>query len=139
MGEEGTIRLKILTPDASCLEEEVSGVMVPGEEGYFGVLPGHIPLFSRVKPGRLTYWMGKSIRHFAVGGGYAEVLPNAVTIFVDVAEPGERIDRKRAELELHRAEEILLREKDEEKRRRAEYSRAKALARLEVAKLVKGG
>jgi F-type H+-transporting ATPase subunit epsilon len=137
-GDGGGIRLKIITPDAIRLDKLVDEVVAPGEEGYFGVLPGHIPFFSLIKPGSLSYRIEGVIDHFAVGRGYAEVLPDAVTLFVDVAEARERINGKRAELELHRAEEVLAREQEAEKREKAEYSRAKALARLEVIRSGRG-
>jgi F-type H+-transporting ATPase subunit epsilon len=89
------ITLNIVTPDQSH-SFEVDEVVMPGQEGDFGVLPGHTPLFAGLRTG-------------AVSVGFAEVLPGRVTVIAQVAERAEDLDEARAEAGMSRAEEMLKR------------------------------
>ena len=101
------IRLDIVTPDRHVLTEEVDEVNIPGSEGYFGVLPGHLPLLTMIGTGVLSYQL-KGKRHpFAVNGGFAEVLPDRVIIMADTLERPEEIDVERAREAKDRAEKML--------------------------------
>ena len=132
-----TLKLDVVTPSRLVVSEEITELVAPGSEGYFGVLPGHLPFITTLKMGELTYWMGREEHHLAVSKGYAEVRGETVSILVDAAERAEEIDVERAERARERAE-ARLREwaagKEEIDSVRAEAALYRALARLEVAR-----
>jgi F-type H+-transporting ATPase subunit epsilon len=129
------LTLEIVTPDRSVVAEKVDEVEIPGAEGYFGVLPGHTPLLAMLQVGELWYRKGNETVHLAIAFGFAEVLPDRVTILAQFAEKADEIDIARAEAAKRRAEErvstpILASEMDYE---RARIAMMKALIRLQVA------
>ena len=100
------LTLNIVTPDHA-YSHEVDEVSLPGSEGDFGVLPGHTPLFAALRTGQMYYRQG-TVKHFlAVSIGFAEVLPDKVTVLAQVAERAEDLDQARAEAGMTRAEEML--------------------------------
>ena len=101
------LRLAFVTPERAIVHEEVDELQLPGEEGYFGVLPGHAPLLAALATGEMWYRKGAD-RHYAfIDGGFAEVLPDQVSVLAQVAERAEDIDTQRAEAAKRRAEEQL--------------------------------
>src|SRR3712207_4839443 len=103
------IALEIVTPDRSIVREDVDELQLPGSEGYLGVLPGHTPLLTTLAVGEMWYRIGGETHYLAVAGGFAEVLPDRVTILANVAERAQDIDVTRAEAAKKRAEERLAR------------------------------
>jgi F-type H+-transporting ATPase subunit epsilon len=101
------IQLEIVTPSGVVVRESVDEVEAPGVEGHFGVLPGHRPFMSQLRAGELRYRTGKENHFVAVHWGFAEILPNKVTVLVETAELAEDIDLQRAETAKRRAEERL--------------------------------
>jgi len=128
------LRLDIVTPDRLVAHDSVSGVTLPGKNGYLGILPGHAPLLTELVPGELIY-SRDGVKHFvAVTWGFAEVLPDRVIVLVQSAERAEEIDIARAEQAKQRAEERLTRFSDPEvDLERARESLRRAMARLETA------
>jgi F-type H+-transporting ATPase subunit epsilon len=124
--------LQIVTPDRLVVQERVDEVQVPGSEGYFGVLPGHTPLLASLAVGELWYRQGQEKTYVAIASGFAEVLPDRVTILAKLAEKAEEIDVERAEAARHRAEERLAQKADVDFER-ARAALGKALTRLQVA------
>src|SRR6478609_472183 len=127
-----TIELQIVTPDKLVLKENVDEVEIPGSQGYFGVLPGHTPLLAELAVGELWYRKGQEKTYLAIAYGFAEVLPERVTVLAQIAERAEDIDPSRAEEAKKRAESRL-----REAARDVDYERArtalqKSLARLQV-------
>ena len=128
------LSLEIATPMRLVVAETVDEVVVPGIEGYFGVLPGHAPFLTTLGIGQLTYRQGRDERHLAVSGGFAEVRNDKVIVLADTAETPEEIDRARAERSRERAERRLTgRTQDEIDHVRASGALARALTRLQVA------
>src|SRR5216684_1508021 len=99
------IELVIVTPEKQLLREKVVEVQMPGENGYLGILPGHAPLMTELGIGELSYHDigGKESAHFALVRGFAEVLPDRVTVLAETAERAEEIDLQRANIALQRA------------------------------------
>ncbi len=131
-----TLQLDVVTPTRLAVSARVTEVMAPGSEGYFGVLPGHIPFITTLKAGHLTYWNGNEEHHLAVSRGYAEVRGDRVSILVDTAEDAEEIDVPRAERARERAERRIQEWASGSEAidyARAEAALRRALARLEVA------
>jgi F-type H+-transporting ATPase subunit epsilon len=103
----GRITLEVVTPERLVLSTVVDEVSAPGALGYFGVLPGHTPFLTTLGMGELGYRIGNQWEYLAITWGYAEVLPNKVTILTETAEMAEEIDIERAERAKRRAEERL--------------------------------
>src|SRR5919106_6021534 len=127
-----SIELQIVTPDRMLVREQVDEVQIPGAEGYFGVLPGHTPLLASLTVGELWYRKGQEKTYLSIAFGFAEVLPDRVTILAKLAERAEDIDVERAEAARQRAEERLAQKSDIDYER-ARAALAKALTRLQVA------
>src|SRR5881409_4014394 len=108
-----TIELTIVTPERAVVDEAVDELQIPGSEGYFGVLPGHAPLFSELKVGEVSYRKGDRWTFLAVAWGFVEVLPNQVRILAETAERAQEIDLERAMRAKQRAEERISRGGDE--------------------------
>lgn len=133
------LRLEFVTPERAITHEDVDEVEIPGEEGYFGALPGHAPLLAALRPGMLWYRKGAEKTYAFIGGGFAEVLPDRVTILAQVAERAEEIDVQRAEAAKRSAEASLSSAKpmpamDLE---RARIAALRAIARLQVSRHVR--
>ena len=78
-------RLEIVTPMGAVYHGDATSVIAPGTEGYLGVLPGHAPLITSLKPGKLTFRGEGRRRELAVGAGYIEITPSSVIIIIEYA------------------------------------------------------
>ncbi len=127
------VAFELVSPEKLLLSEDVEMVVVPGEEGNFGVLPGHAPLISLVRPGVIDVWEGgKVARRLFVAGGFAEVTTERCTVLAEEAMPVEDIDRAEVEARLRDLREDLEDAKDEKERRLVEGAIAVAEAKLEA-------
>ena len=129
-----SFRLRIITPERVFYEGEVDMVEFNTTEGEIGVLPGHIPMTVIVKPGILNIYEAESEKHAALHSGFAEILPEQITILAEIIEWPEEIDEQRAEEARQRAEERLRTRTPETDIARAETALLRALARIEVLK-----
>jgi F-type H+-transporting ATPase subunit epsilon len=127
------LTLEIVTPDRSVVTERVDEVEIPGAEGYFGVLPGHTPLLATLAVGELWYRKGAEKVYVSIAFGFAEVLPDRVTILAELAERPEEIDVTRAEAARRRAEERLASRSQDVDYERARIALMKSLVRLQVS------
>ncbi|HUE86827.1 MAG TPA: F0F1 ATP synthase subunit epsilon [Vicinamibacterales bacterium] len=125
------LRLNIVTPDQS-LSYEVDEVAMPGQEGDFGVLPGHTPLFAGLRTGTMWYRQGAEKHFLAVSVGFAEVLPDRVTVLAQVAERAEDLDEARAQAGMARAEEMMAAMPHEMDFERARLSLLRTLQQLQA-------
>jgi F-type H+-transporting ATPase subunit epsilon len=125
--------LQIVTPDRLVVREQVDEVQIPGSEGYFGVLPGHTPMLAALAVGEMWYRKGAEKTYVALAFGFAEVLPDGVTILAQLAERAEEIDVERAEAAATRAEARLAGPRSEIDYERARIALAKSLSRLQVS------
>jgi F-type H+-transporting ATPase subunit epsilon len=101
------IQLEIVTPEQIFFSGEVDEVNVPGAEGYLGILPGHAPLLSELRIGVISYRQGSQESHLFCSWGFAEVLPNRVSVLAEVAKSPDQIDVKQARAERDEAEKLL--------------------------------
>jgi len=131
------IHLQIVSADRSLVNEQVDEVEVPGEDGYFGVLPGHTPLLAVLGAGELWYRIGNDKVYLAIAFGFAEVQPDQMAVLAEIAERAEDIDVARAEAAKKRAEERLARPTIDIDFERARVALMKALVRLQVASRAK--
>ena len=134
MAIPNTIRLEFVTPARQLATEDVDEVQLPGEDGFFGVLPGHAPLLAALAPGQMWYRKGAEKRYAFVGGGFAEVVPDRVSILAPIAEAAEEIDQARAEAARRRAEERLQKPVPEIDFERARIALLRSIGRLETSK-----
>ena len=131
---EKQLLLEVVTPDRLVLSTEAEVVVLPGVEGQFGVLPGHIPFLSALEIGEMYYKAGGKTEYLAVSGGFAEVTGEKVTIVAESAEVGREIDVERARRAQERAEKRLAAAKTEEiDWARAEAAMRRSLMRMKVA------
>jgi F-type H+-transporting ATPase subunit epsilon len=128
------LNLEVATPARLVVAETVDEVVIPGSQGYFGVLPGHAPLLATLGVGELMYRKGTAQYHLALTGGFAEVRNDKVIVLAENAERPDEIDRDRAQKAKDRAERRLSgREGAEIDFARAQAALARALIRLQVA------
>jgi F-type H+-transporting ATPase subunit epsilon len=130
------IDLRIVYPDRLIVHEQVDEVQIPGSQGYFGVLPGHTPMLAALTVGELWYRKGQEKTFVAIALGFAEVLPDRVTILAKAAERAEDIDVERAEAARRRAEERLGHTRSDVDTERARIALMKALVRIQVSSRV---
>jgi F-type H+-transporting ATPase subunit epsilon len=98
-----SIKLEIVTPQATVYSEDVDMVTLPGIEGQIGILPHHVRLMTRLVPGEMIVRSSGQVRFMAVGEGLIEVTGDRVSIVTDMAVPTESIDEAKAEEARQRA------------------------------------
>ena len=102
------IKLEVVTPEHEVVNEAVQIVMAPGSLGEFGVLIGHTPFMTSLKTGEVCYDDASGNRKcVCISGGFAEALPDKVTILTEAAEKCEDIDVSRATAAKERAEKRI--------------------------------
>ena len=130
------VEFELVSPEKLMISERVAMVVVPGEEGDFGVLARHAPVISTVRPGVINVHNGGKItERIFVAGGFAEVTAARCTVLAEQAVPIAEIDRAAAEQQLRDAREDLADAKDEAERRAAEKQIAVAEAMIQAAGL----
>jgi F-type H+-transporting ATPase subunit epsilon len=129
------VAVRIVSVEASLFEGEADFLLCRGLEGELGVLPGHAPLMTVLKPGELLLRSGGEEQHLFVGGGFLEVLPDRVTVLADVAERAEEINEPAAEEARKRAQERLSGELSADEQREMEMLLEQAEARLRLARM----
>ncbi len=123
------IQLEVVTPEKAVVNEAVKTVVAPGVLGEFGVLIGHTPFLTTIKTGMVRYIDVKGEENYLfVSGGFAEALPDKLTILAESAERREDIDTERAKDSMERAERRLA-----EKEKDAQIDRVRAKAALDRA------
>jgi len=123
------VKLEVVTPDKAIVSEEVKIVMAPGSLGEFGVLIGHTPFLTTLKTGIIRYTDAQGTeRYVFVNGGFAEALPDKVTVLAESSERRKDVDLDRAKAAMERAEKRL-----EEVRTKADIDTGRAKAALERA------
>jgi len=119
----GNIRLEVVTPETYVVDEEAQIVVAPGSLGEFGVLIGHTPFLTTLKAGEMHYTDASGAQRYVfVSGGFAEALPDKVTVLAESAERRKDIDVDRAKAAMERAQERLAQSKAEN----IDFNRAKA-------------
>ena len=131
------IELIIVTPQRQLLREKVASVQLPGASGELGILPGHAPLITELGNGELSYKAsgGGEQVVLAVLSGFAEVLPDRVTVLAETAERPEEIDVERAKEALARAEKRLASIDPDVDWDRATVALQRALVRIKVGEI----
>lgn len=102
-----TLQLELVTTDKLLVSDVVHEVTIPGVSGYLGILPGHAPLLTELGVGEVSYRSAQGVSHLAVAWGFAEVLPDKVTILAETAERPADIDVARAQQAKERAQAAI--------------------------------
>ena len=126
-------KLEIVTPEKKVVDTTAEEVQIPGKDGYLGVLPGHAPLITELAVGEIIYCENSQELRLAVAWGFAEVLPDKVTILAETAERPAEIDVERARKSKERAEQRLTSGDTNVDVERALDAVHRAEARLDVA------
>ncbi len=129
-----SIRLEVVTPEKSVVSESVQIVMAPGSMGEFGVLSGHTPFLTTLKTGALKYKDESGRERFVfVSSGFAEALPDRVTVLAESAERRKDIDLQRAKSAVERAEKRLQSGDKDVDYIRAKAALLRAISRIQLA------
>ena len=129
-----TFQLEIVTPAKLMVKDAAEEAQIPGLSGYLGILPGHAPLITELAVGVITYKASGTTHMLSVAWGFAEVLPDKVTILAEAAERPQEIDVARAQEAKNRAEALLKSNDPKVDYARAEDALQRAETRLSVAK-----
>ena len=130
----GNIRLEVVTPRKEVVNEEAQIIVAPGELGQFGVLVGHTPFMTSLQTGTIRYNDAQGVEHCVfVSGGFAEALPDKVTVLAESAERRCDIDIERARSAQERAEKRLASEGADIDFERARAALHRAVQRVALA------
>jgi F-type H+-transporting ATPase subunit epsilon len=130
------LQLHVVSAERALVNEPIDEAVIPGADGYFGVLPGHTPLLALLGAGEMSYRQGQKQHYLVVGFGFAEIQPDSITILAQIAERPEDIDIARAEAAKKRAEQRVSsvgRGQVDLDAERARIALLKSLIRLQVA------
>ncbi len=127
-----TLRLEIVTPDATAYSEDVEMVTLTGSEGELGIYPNHVPLLTTLRPGELRVLKGGRETFLAVGEGFVEVRGDGVSVLTDLALEASTIDEHAAEAAVARAQAAMKDDLGSEEVATIQASLQKALAQLHV-------
>lgn len=128
--------LSVVAPDREVVSTTAISLVAPGVDGYFGVLAGHVPVVSALRPGILEYLDGTNIRHHIyVGGGFVQVSGTSVTVLADEAHYAADLDVSEAEKDLEEARRALRGEESSMTQPEAMMEIDRATARLKAARI----
>src|SRR5437879_3332120 len=127
-----TLRLEIVTPEATVYSEDVEMVTLPAVEGQIGILPQHVPLMTQMVPGEMIVRKNGQNRFLAVGEGLVEISGDRVAILTDLAIAAENIDEAKAEEARQRAAARLREKLSSEEVASVNAALARSLAQLRV-------
>jgi len=127
-----TLKLEIITPDATAYSEDVDMVTLPGVEGQMGVFPQHVPLMTQMVPGEIIVRKDGRDYFLAVGEGLVEIMADHVSILTDLAIAAEKIDEAKVEEARQRAQARLQEKLSDEEVASVNSSLARSLAQLHV-------
>lgn len=128
-----SFQLEIVTPEKLVVRERAEEAQIPGANGYIGVLPGHAPLITELGAGEISYRSGGQLHRYATAWGFAEVLPDRVTVLAETVERPTEINVARARQALVQAEESLKSAQTEEQVSNQIGKVRREQARIEVA------
>ncbi|PYJ08722.1 MAG: ATP synthase F1 subunit epsilon [Verrucomicrobia bacterium] len=127
-----TLRLEIVTPEATAYSEDVEMVTLPGVEGELGVYPNHVPLLTTLNPGELRVLKGGKETFLAIGEGFVEITGTTVSVLTDMAIDVSAIDENAAEAAIARAKAAMKEDLGAEEIASVQAALSKAMAQLHV-------
>ena len=133
-----TLKLEIVTPEATAYSEDVEMVTLPGVEGELGVYPNHVPLLTTLNPGELRVLKDGKETFLAIGDGFVEITGTSVSVLTDMALESAVIDESAAEAAVERAKKAMKEDLGSEEEATVQASLQKALAQLHVKRRRRG-
>jgi F-type H+-transporting ATPase subunit epsilon len=133
-----TFKLEIVTPEKKVVDTAAEEVQIPGKNGYLGILPGHAPLITELSVGEIKFHADGQEQRLAVAWGFADVLPDKVTVLAESAERPSEVDVERARKAKERAQQRLTSGETNVDVERSLNALHKAETRLEVAEETTG-
>lgn len=132
------IKLTVVSQERQLLTAEVNSVTAPGSQGELTILPHHIPVFTQLQAGVLTFRQGKEDNQIVISKGFLDVAPNnEVTVMVDMAVHARDISLEKAEHAIQAAQETMTTTQDRRELLLAEASLKQALLEAKVARSTK--
>ncbi|MDP6958289.1 MAG: F0F1 ATP synthase subunit epsilon [Planctomycetota bacterium] len=128
-----TFLLEIVSPEKLLFSQEVESVVAPAAEGMIGILAGHSPFLSSLRPGEIKVKSEGWEHFFVTTGGFMEVLPEKTSLLVESSEKSDKIDKNRAKEARDRAQKRLQGSEEGVDKVRAKEALERAAARLKVA------
>ncbi|WP_109259279.1 F0F1 ATP synthase subunit epsilon [Hyphobacterium indicum] len=126
------LHFDLVSPERRLFQGDVDMVVVPGEDGDFGVLPGHAPVMSAIRSGAISVHDGDDVRRTFIHGGFAEVTPDGLTVLAEEAIDLSSVDREQLAKDLTEAKEDIGLARDDHERHIAEAKLAKFEALTEA-------
>jgi F-type H+-transporting ATPase subunit epsilon len=133
-----TIMVDVVSAEESVFSGEADFVALPGDQGELGILPGHTPLITRIRPGAVRIQSNGKEELIFVAGGILEVQPKAVTVLADTAIRGDDLDEAKAEEARRKAEEALANRSTDINYAAAQAELSEALAQLAALRKLRG-
>ncbi len=133
-----TLKLEIVTPEATAYSEDVEMVTLPGVEGELGVYPNHVPLLTTLNPGELRVLKGGQEISLAIGEGFVEITGTSVSVLTDMAIDVSSIDENAAEAAVARAKAAMKEDLGSEEIASVQAALSKAMAQLHVKRRRRG-
>jgi F-type H+-transporting ATPase subunit epsilon len=114
------VTFELVSPERLLLAVQADMVVVPGSEGDFGVLPGHAPMISTLRPGSIDVYEGdRIVNRIFVAGGFSEVSNDRLTVLAEQATPFDEVDRAALPARIEAARQALAQAGDQEDKRNA--------------------
>jgi len=133
-----TLKLEIVTPEATAYSEDVEMVTLPGAEGELGVYPNHVPLLTTLNPGELRVLKDGKETFLAIGEGFVEITGTSVSVLTDMALDVSAIDENAAEAAIARARAAMKEDLGSEEIASVQAALSKAMAQLHVKRRRRG-
>ena len=133
-----TIMVDVVSSEESVFSGEADFVALPGDQGELGILPGHTPLITRIRPGAVRIQSNGKEELIFVAGGILEVQPKAVTVLADTAIRGDDLDEAKAEEARRKAEEALANRSTDINYAAAQAELSEAMAQLAALRKLRG-
>lgn len=133
-----TIMVDVVSAEESVFSGEADFVALPGDQGELGILPGHTPLITRIRPGAVRIQSNGKEELIFVAGGILEVQPKAVTVLADTAIRGDDLDEAKAEEARRKAEEALANRSADINYAAAQAELSEAMAQLAALRKLRG-
>lgn len=128
-----TMRVEVLSPEGPVCAMDATDVTVPTTTGEITVLPGHVPLFTRLTEGEIEIRQDAEVTYVGITGGFLELSHNAVTILADFAVKSDTVVAAKAEEAKHKAEEAMRAKKETTGFLMAEQDLKKSILQLKIA------
>ncbi len=128
------LKISIVTPEKTVIDEEADEVIIPTAEGEIAVLPEHIPLLSQIAPGEVVIKNGGNTHYLVVMGGFLEISNNTITVLADFAIRAKDVNTAKAEEAKEHAQRVMHEKASGDEFNVAQKAFMRAILELKIAK-----